>query len=128
MKPSFDPMASPAIIVPSMTACGSSRKMMWSLQVPGSDSSPLTRTYFDFCRREVFVEVVVDLDGRGPAARADAFDLFERERAVSSDFFVPDAKRVFAVVEDLIAAAQHAGDVGADLHVIFPGRFGAEHR
>ena len=35
-------------MVPSMTACGSSRKMTWSLQVPGSDSSPLTRTYLGF--------------------------------------------------------------------------------
>ena len=26
------------------------RKMTWSLQVPGSDSSPLTRTYFGFSR------------------------------------------------------------------------------
>ena len=33
-------------MAPSMTACGSSRKRMWSLQVPGSDSSPLTRMYF----------------------------------------------------------------------------------
>ena len=35
-------------MVPSMTECGSCRKMTWSLQVPGSDSSPLTRTYFGF--------------------------------------------------------------------------------
>src|SRR5579862_3239400 len=39
-------MARPAMIVPSMTACGSCRKMRWSLQVPGSLSSPLTSTYF----------------------------------------------------------------------------------
>src|ERR1700761_9064823 len=48
MKPIFAPMARPAIMVPSMTACGSCRKMTWSLQVPGSDSSPLTRTYLGF--------------------------------------------------------------------------------
>ena len=35
-------------MVPSMTACGSCRKMTWSLQVPGSDSSPLTSTYLGF--------------------------------------------------------------------------------
>ena len=45
MKPILEPMARPAIMVPSMTACGSCRKITWSLQVPGSDSSPLTRTY-----------------------------------------------------------------------------------
>ena len=33
------------MMVPSMTACGSCRKRTWSLQVPGSLSSPLTRTY-----------------------------------------------------------------------------------
>ncbi len=33
----------------------------------------------------------------------------------------------FAVVEDLVAAAQHAGDVGADLHVVLACRLGAEH-
>ena len=46
MKPIFAPMARPAIMVPSITACGSCRKITWSLQVPGSLSSPLTRTYF----------------------------------------------------------------------------------
>ena len=39
-------MARPAIIAPSMIACGSSRKRTWSLQVPGSLSSPFTSTYF----------------------------------------------------------------------------------
>src|SRR5580658_9618327 len=48
MKPVFAPMARPAMIVPSITECGSSRKMTWSLQVPGSDSSPFTSTYFGF--------------------------------------------------------------------------------
>src|ERR1035441_1931369 len=46
MKPIFEPTASPAIIAPSITACGSSRKRTWSLHVPGSDSSPFTSTYF----------------------------------------------------------------------------------
>src|SRR6185312_15243439 len=48
MKPTFAPMARPAIIVPSMTECGSCRKIRWSLQVPGSLSSPFTNTYFGF--------------------------------------------------------------------------------
>ena len=33
-------------------------------------------------RRQIIVEVVVDLDGRGPAARADALHFFQREHAV----------------------------------------------
>ncbi len=52
MKPVFAPIASPAIIAPSMIACGSSRKRTWSLHVPGSLSSPFTRMYFGLA--EVF--------------------------------------------------------------------------
>src|ERR1700733_5976086 len=40
---------------------------------------------------------------------------------------MPDAKLVFTVVENLIAAAQHAGDVGADLHVVLTRWTGAQH-
>ena len=42
--------ARPAIIAPSMTACGSCSKIRRSLQVPGSLSSPLHRTYFGLAR------------------------------------------------------------------------------
>ena len=77
--------------------------------------------------REVVVEVVVDLHGGRPAAGADALDFFEREQAVGRDVFVADAELVLAVVEDLVAAAQHAGDVGADLHVVLAGGLGAQH-
>jgi len=34
---------------------------------------------------------------------------------------------VLAVVEELEAATQHAGDVGADLHVVFAGWVRAKH-
>src|SRR5215472_1151891 len=67
---------------------------------------------------EVVVEVVVDLDGGGPATGADALDFFEREGAIRSDLFVPDAELGLAVVKDLVAPAQHAGNIGADLHVV----------
>ena len=73
------------------------------------------------------MEVVVDLHGGSPAAGADALDFFEREDAVRGDSFVADAELRLAVVENLVAAAQHAGDVGADLHVVFAGGLGAQH-
>src|ERR1700735_3995175 len=46
MKPILEPMANPAMITPSITEWGSYSKIRRSLQVPGSLSSPLTRTYF----------------------------------------------------------------------------------
>ena len=73
------------------------------------------------------MEVVVDLDGRRPAAGADALDLFEREEAVGRDALVADAELVLEALEDLVAAAQHAADVGADLHVVLAGRLEAQH-
>ena len=76
---------------------------------------------------QVVVELVVDLDGGRPAAGADALDFLKREETVTGDLFVADAEGGLAVVEDLVAAAQHAGDVGADLHVVFAGGLGAEH-
>ena len=33
--------------------------------------------------------------------------------------FVPDAQVFLAVLQQFLAAAQHAGNVGADLHVVF---------
>src|SRR5712691_1750792 len=48
MYPVCEPTAIPAITTPSITACGSCSKINRSLQVPGSLSSPLHRTYFGF--------------------------------------------------------------------------------
>src|ERR1035438_9302378 len=42
--------------------------------------------------RELVVEVVVDLDGRSPAAGADALDFLQREEAVGGDAFMADAE------------------------------------
>ncbi len=58
--------------------------------------------------REIFVEVVVDLHGRRAGASADAFDFFERENAVAGGFFVADFQALLGLVEQLIAATQHA--------------------
>ena len=76
---------------------------------------------------EIVVEVVVDLHGGGPAAGADALDFFQRKGAVGSDSFMADAELGLAVIEDLVATAQHAGDVGADLQVVLAGWLGAQH-
>src|ERR1700733_1832524 len=75
---------------------------------------------------QVVVEVVVHLNGRRPAAGSDALDFFQREDAVRRGLFVTDAEPVLAMREHLIAAAQHAGDVSADLHVEFAMRFGMQ--
>src|SRR5271170_386023 len=48
MYPLCAPTASPPIITPSITECGSCSKISRSLQVPGSLSSPLHNTYFGF--------------------------------------------------------------------------------
>src|SRR5580704_1085903 len=221
-------MARPAMMVPSMTACGSCRKIRWSLQVPGSLSSPLTRTYLGLedClgtkdhlspagkpapprprRLEAFISVmihsgpwarhflaasyppssmylsilaapwpkrfdtiltssgwetslgifsfslflvldlgpvliqdswnvvggqfivegIVDLDGGRPAADADTFHFFEREDAVWCDALVADAEFILEAFEKFIAAAQHATDIGADLHIEFARGLEAQH-
>src|ERR1035438_10875211 len=48
MYPLRAPTANAPIMTPSITACGSCSKISRSLQVPGSLSSPLHRTYLGF--------------------------------------------------------------------------------
>ncbi len=79
-------------------------------------------------RCQIIVKVVVHLDGRSPAAGADAFYFFEREDAVGGHALVPDAKLFLEFLVDLVSATQHATDIGADLHVEFACRFEAQHR
>ena len=74
------------------------------------------------------MEVVIDLRSRGPGAGTDALDFFYGKEAVGSDAFVGDAELLLAVVENFVAAAEHAADVGADLNVIFAGRLDAQQR
>src|SRR5271167_3411749 len=71
---------------------------------------------------EFVVEVVVYLNGWGPRANPYAFDFFEREEAVGGDALVADAELFFEVLEEIVSAAQHATDVGADLNVVFAHR------
>src|SRR6266851_2192660 len=80
-----------------------------------------------FHRRDVFVEVVVDLHRGRAGASADAFDLFQGKDAVAGGFFVADFEALLGLVEQLIAAAQHARDVGADLHVVLAHGLAAQH-
>ncbi len=72
------------------------------------------------------MEVVVYLHCGCPTAGTDALNLFERERAVARDFLVIDAKLLSAMVEHFFGAAQHATDVGADLHDVLAGRLGSQ--
>src|SRR6266852_6201113 len=80
-----------------------------------------------FHRRDVFVEVVVDLHRGRAGASADAFHLFQGKDAVAGGFFVADFEALLGLVQQLIAAAQHARDVGADLHVVPAHGLAAQH-
>ncbi len=77
---------------------------------------------------EIFVEIVIHLHGGRAGAGADAFDFFEGKHAVLGGFLVADFQFFLDEFVELVAAAQHAGDVGADLHVIFSGALAAQHR
>src|SRR5262249_34639285 len=79
-------------------------------------------------RGDVFIKVVIHLDGRGTGASADAFHFFQGEDAVLSDFLVADFEALFGVLQQLCTAAQHTGDIGADLHVVLADGFAVQHR
>src|ERR1700733_11359377 len=76
---------------------------------------------------ELVVEFVVDLNGRGPAARADALNLFEREEAVGGNAIRADAELFTETLVDFVGSAEHATNVGADLDVVFAGWLEAKH-
>ena len=79
-------------------------------------------------RSEIFVEVVIDLDGGRAGAGADAFDFFEGKDAVWEWFPCCRCAGAFlSMFVKFVAAAQHAGDVGADLDVIAPSGLAAQH-
>ena len=73
------------------------------------------------------MKVVVHLDRWSPAACADALHLFEREHAVGCYALVPNAQFLLEFLVNLVSAAQHATDIGADLHVEFARWLEAEH-
>ncbi len=86
-----------------------------------------SRTWSIFFRSQLFVKVVVHLDGRRPATGSDALDLFERKQAVGSHFLMSDTEPLLAVFQNSVAVAQHAGDIRADLHVVLAHRLGPQH-
>ena len=74
------------------------------------------------------VEVaVVDLEARRLGAGREALDVLDGEHAVG---VVPPAlmpRRLLGVLEQLLAAEQQAGDVGADVDEVAPDRLALEH-
>src|ERR1700748_111403 len=74
------------------------------------------------------MEVVVHLRCGRPAASADALYFFERKNLVRRGFFVADAQPFFTVGQKLVAAAQHATDVGAYLYMVLAVRLGMHQR
>ena len=79
-------------------------------------------------RRQVLVEGVVHLNGRRPTACAYAFDFLKREQTVASRAFVADSQPLLAMLKKLFSSSQHAGDIGAHLHVKLATRLRAQHR
>src|SRR5579859_7501987 len=77
-------------------------------------------------RGQVFVKVVVDLNGGSPAAGSNALYFFQRKKLVRRGFFVANAQLLLAVCQQLIAATQHATDIGAYLYMILAQRLGME--
>ena len=74
------------------------------------------------------VEVaVVHLEARRLGAGGDALDVFERELAVGRGVAGLDAEAVLEVVQQLLAADQHARDVGADVDHVVAHRLALEH-
>ena len=97
----------------------------------GSGFAPFVEFFEDaikFQDREIFIEVVVDLHRRSAGTRADAFDFFQRKHAVLGGFLVADFEALLGPFKNVVAAAEHAGDVGANLDMVLAHRFAAEHR
>src|SRR6202022_2317981 len=79
-------------------------------------------------RREIFVKIIVHLHCRRTRAGPNAFYFLERENAVRGGLLVADFELLLNELIQLIPAAQHAGNVCADLHVIFSRALTAQHR
>src|ERR1700733_16165258 len=78
-------------------------------------------------RCQVFVKIVIYLDGGSPTAGADALHFFQRKKLIRRGFLVADAQALFAMGQQLVATAQHATDVGAYLYMILARR-GSVHK
>src|SRR5271166_5238690 len=76
----------------------------------------------DLRRRQVLDELVVQHHCRSPRAGADALDLLQMEQPVLCRFLMIDAQLFLAMLKNLVAAAQQAAHVGADLEVVLTNR------
>src|ERR1700687_1073573 len=77
---------------------------------------------------EVFVKIVINLGRRCPTACTNAFHFFQRKQAVGGGFFVSYAEVLRAMFKNLLAPADHATNVGADLDVELPTGLSGQHR
>src|SRR5713226_10660970 len=77
---------------------------------------------------EVFVKIVIHLGRRYPTACTNAFHFFQRKQAVGGGSFVSYAEVLRAMFKNLFATADHATNVGADLHVELPAGVSGQHR
>ncbi len=82
----------------------------------------------EFDGTQIFVEIVIHLHGRRACAGADAFHFFEGEDAVGGGFLVADLQALLGALEEFIAAAEHAGHIGADLNVMLAHGLAPQHR
>src|SRR5438552_15309782 len=82
----------------------------------------------EFERRQVLVEIVVDLHRGSARARADAFHFFQRENSVGRNFLVADLQPFFRALQKLVPALQHARHVGANLHVMLAPGLAVQYR
>jgi hypothetical protein len=78
-------------------------------------------------RRQIFVEIVIDLHSRRAGACPDAFHFFQRENAIGRSLFMPNFQAFLRVRQQFGPTAQHARNVGANLHVMFAHQFAMQH-
>jgi hypothetical protein len=81
-----------------------------------------------FLRRQIEKVVLAADHHRRVRARRQALLLDERERAVGGGLAGLDPQLLLDVVQDLVPAAQHARDVGADHQLVPPVPGAVEHR
>src|SRR5215472_8189468 len=74
------------------------------------------------------MEVIVHLCRGRPRAGTNALNLFQRELPVRRRTLVRNAESLLAVLKKLLRPPQLAADIGANLDVVAPARFGREHR
>src|SRR5438132_14303873 len=73
------------------------------------------------------MKVIVHLHRWGPTACANTFNFFERKQVVGSSTVGTAAQPLLAVLKNFFRAAQHAGTIGAHLHVALAPRLRTQH-